>query len=709
MDSFRRVLGYVKPQYKAVSLSIFCALMGAMLFSLSFVAMLPLMKVLINEEGLHGWVNRGIVRHRSGINFEPLSVPDDFSKLTEAQVSHAEKLEIKSVKLKSAAYEAGLRERDEIQSVTAGSHSISDRDQILRKLVEIPGGEAVALAVERSDGTAETIELRLEKPPLYTGLAQKLLRFIPQDQGTDFKRKSIILIIVILLSATLIRCVMRFGQEYLANRIGFRTIMWLRRDAYRNAIRLPMSYFGTRGISDTMSRFVQDSNRINSGINTVLGKMIREPIAILFLVIAAFAINAKMTLLVLVGVLPAAVIIGMLGKKMRKATKRTLSSWSFMLANLQDRLLGIRVVKGYHCENHEEQHFGQINAKLLKQQFRVAKIDAASGPMLEALGMTAASVGMIFAARVMTGGHMETSEFFALVALLATIAESGRKLGDLWPRLSIANAAAERIFELIDTPAETNPPDAVELGRLSRNVEFRNLTFTYPNSEVPALQKIQAVVNAGETIAVVGPNGSGKTTLLSLIPKFYNPQEGTILIDGQDIARASLSSLREQIGIVTQNTIIFHDTIAYNIGYGRPEASREEIVAAARRAYAHEFIEQLAHQYDTIVGEQGSTLSGGQLQRLAIARAILRDPAILIFDEAMSQIDSESEAKIQKAIMEFSQGRTTFIIAHRLSTIIRSDRILVLDKGHLVAEGTHQTLLEKCTLYRKLYEVQFAC
>ncbi|HPY78368.1 MAG TPA: ATP-binding cassette domain-containing protein, partial [Anaerohalosphaeraceae bacterium] len=203
--------------------------------------------------------------------------------------------------------------------------------------------------------------------------------------------------------------------------------------------------------------------------------------------------------------------------------------------------------------------------------------------------------------------------------------------------------------------------------------------------------------------------GSGKTTLLSLIPKFYSPQEGAILIDGQDIARASLSSLREQIGIVTQNTIIFHDTIAYNIGYGRPESSREEIVAAARRAYAHEFIEQLAHQYDTIVGEQGSTLSGGQLQRLAIARAILRDPAILIFDEAMSQIDSESEAKIQKAIMEFSQGRTTFIIAHRLSTIIRSDRILVLDKGHLVSEGTHQTLLEKCSLYRKLYEVQFAC
>ncbi len=709
MDSFRRVLGYVKPQYKMVLLSIFCALVGAMLLSFSFVAMLPLMKVLINEEGLHGWVNRGIVKHRSGINFEPLYVPDDFKKLSGQPIHQQEKLEIKSVKFKSVGYKAGFREGDVIKSETGGPNQAYTRDEILRKLVQIPENEAISLVVEHSDGTTETIQLVMDEPPIYTGLAQQLLGYVPQDQGMDFKRKSIILIIVVLLVATLIRCVMRFGQEYLANRIAFRTIMWLRRDAYRNAIRLPLSYFGTRGISDTMSRFVQDSSRINSGINTVLGKMIREPIAILFLLIVAFMTNSKMTLLVLVGVLPAAVVIGMLGKKMKKATKRTLSSWSFMLANLQDRLLGIRVVKGYHCEDHEEQHFEEINAKLLKQQFRVAKIDAASGPTLEALGMTAASVGMIFAARVMTGGQMGTSEFFLLVGLLATIAESGRKLGDLWPRLSIANAAAERIFELVDAPAETDPPNAVELGRLSHNVEFRNLTFTYPNSGYPALKEVNAVVNAGETIAVVGPNGSGKTTLLSLIPKFYNPQEGAILIDGQDIAQVSLASLREQIGIVTQNTIIFHDTIAYNIGYGRPESSREEIIAAAKRAYAHEFIEQLSRQYDTVVGEQGSTLSGGQLQRLAIARAILRDPAILIFDEAMSQIDSESEAKIQKAIMEFSQGRTTFIIAHRLSTIIRSNRILVLDKGHLVAQGTHQSLLESCNLYRQLYEVQFAC
>jgi ABC-type multidrug transport system fused ATPase/permease subunit len=278
----------------------------------------------------------------------------------------------------------------------------------------------------------------------------------------------------------------------------------------------------------------------------------------------------------------------------------------------------------------------------------------------------------------------------------------------LWPRISTANAAAERVFELIDTPAESDPPQAVELGRLSRNLEFRNLTFSYPNAVQTALKGLSATIQAGETVAVVGPNGSGKTTLLSLIPKFYDPQEGSILIDGIDIATASFSSLREQIGIVTQNTVTFHESVAYNIAYGRPDASRDEIITAAKRAYAHEFIEELAEKYDTIVGEQGSTLSGGQLQRLAIARAILRDPAIMIFDEAMSQIDAESEAKIQQAILEFSQGRTTFIIAHRLSTIIGSDRILVLDKGELAAMGTHASLLDSCNLYRQLYEVQFA-
>jgi len=236
---------------------------------------------------------------------------------------------------------------------------------------------------------------------------------------------------------------------------------------------------------------------------------------------------------------------------------------------------------------------------------------------------------------------------------------------------------------------------------------MRHISFRYPNSPTMTLDDINLTIQAGETVAVVGPNGSGKTTLTSLIPRFFIPQSGEILIDGTNITEAGLGSLRGQIGIVTQQTVSFNDTIAANIAFGRLDATKEEIIAAAKRAYAHEFIEQTAQGYQTIVGEQGATLSGGQLQRIAIARAILRDPAILIFDEAMSQIDADSEAKIQKALAEFARGRTSFIIAHRLSTIIDADRILVLDYGKLIAQGKHQELLKTCNLYRQLYEVQF--
>ena len=708
MIYFRRVLRYLIPQHRTIALSVLCALIVALLFSLSIAAMLPLMKVMIGEEGPHGWINRAIIRHRSGIHFGSIELSDFLKTEDESKVTESP-LRIIEIDQDSPAEKAGLKNYDIIQDIilTASPNKKLTRSDMLEILAQWKTSQTVSMVVAHYKGSPETIKLQMDKPPIYAPAASWLLGFLPQAQGIEFKRKCIIFIIIMILVATLLRCVLRFIQEYLVRKVSYQSITALRRDAYRQTIRLPLSYFSQEGISDTMSRFVQDSNQIHIGITTLFGKAVREPFKIIALAGAAFMINMEMTLIVMMGAPIAVLMIGKLGRKMKRVTKRTLTSWSMMLAHLQESLIGIRVVKGYHREAHEEENFARINEKLLKQQKHLAKIDAAGGPLVESLGMSIATVGMIFAAYWLTETEMKTSDFFALLALLAALAETGRKLGDVIPRIQAANASAERVYKMIDAPVEPDPAGALELPRMRKSLQMHNIHFQYQGSPVPTLVDINLRVQAGETVAIVGPNGSGKTTLTSLIPRFFVPKEGKITIDGIDIAEVSLGSLREQIGLVTQQTVVFNDTIAANIAYGNLEAMQEEIIAAAQRAYAHEFIIETAEGYQTIVGEQGAGLSGGQLQRLSIARAILRNPSILIFDEAMSQIDTESETKIQKALAEFSRDRTSFIIAHRLSTIIDADKIVVMDKGKIIAQGRHQELLQSCTLYKQLYEVQF--
>ena len=722
MKPFKRVLGYVKQEYRAVILSILCALFTVILFSLSLAAVLPLMKVMIGEEGLHGWIYRAIIKDRSGISFVDVPLGENIVAKDDETIRQP-KLRIRSIKNGSPADDIGLRQLDvvlalilenennnQIQTIT-----IPNRNALLEKLTHAPAGSSIQIKIEHDDGAADTVQFTIDPDPFYAQAAHWLLSFVPRMQEFQskeelrtFKRDCIVKLIILMLIATIARCLFRFLQEYLVKKLSYRSIMRFRRDAYTNAIRMPLLHFSTQGVADTMSRFIQDSNRIHTGITTLFGKVVREPFTIIAAAVLAFWINAKITLFVMMGAPIAGFVISQLGRKMKKASKKTLENWSRMLSRLQESLQGIRIVKGYHQEKQEENVFEKINKRLIKQQFRMAKINAAGGPLLETLGMTAACAAMIFAAYYMAGEGMSPEDFFTLVLLLGAMTESGRKLGNVFPRIQAANAAAERMCYLLDVPAEEEVAGARELGRLGKGMSMRGISFRYPEQLEPALSGIDLEVQAGQTVAIVGPNGSGKTTLVSLIPRFYQPGEGEVLIDGQDIAEVTLASLREQIGIVTQQTIVFNDTVGANIAYAKPTASREEVIEAAQRAYAHEFIEQLPDGYDTIVGEQGAKLSGGQLQRLTIARAILRNPAILIFDEATSQIDSDSEAKIQKAILDFAQGRTSFIIAHRLSTIIHADRIVVLEAGRLVATGKHEELIMKCQLYRQLYEMQFA-
>jgi subfamily B ATP-binding cassette protein MsbA len=325
---------------------------------------------------------------------------------------------------------------------------------------------------------------------------------------------------------------------------------------------------------------------------------------------------------------------------------------------------------------------------------------------MEVLGMLAGFAALIVGASWIAGNKMEGTNFMVILLLLGAAAASVRRTSDIWNKIQEANAAAERVFAMMDEPLEPERADAVELAPLKQKLEFRDIVFTYPGSEKPALNGISLSVNAGHKVAIVGPNGSGKTTLANLIPRFYDPDSGQVLIDGVDIRDVTLLSLRNQIAMVTQNVVTFNDTIAANIGYGKAGADRAEIIEAAKRAFAHEFVEPLPQGYDTVIGEQGSGLSGGQLQRIVIARAILKDPAILIFDEATSQVDADSESKIHKAIEEIMHNRTSFIIAHRFSTIIAADIIVVMDNGRIIAQGQHEELMRSCRLYQSLYETQ---
>jgi ABC-type multidrug transport system fused ATPase/permease subunit len=623
-------------------------------------------------------------------------------------------LRVADVKKDSAAEQAALRRDDLI--VGAGSGLISENEnripsgRLLRELATITNVKSIVIQYSRVDesGRLATISqtLQCDKKPFYADYAQRLLRFVPQEQTRENKKKAVIFIVLLMAVVTAMRCIGRFYQDYTVQKVVNTSLAHLREDAFRHSMEIPVGFFAAEGPSNTVSRFLRDTELIGSGIKVLLGKTLREPLKALGLIVAAMWIDRNLTLVFLCGAPLSLYAINRLGRRIKRATRKSLVSWARMLSKLRETMAAVKVVKVYNRQKYEDANFTAINRTLLRQQFRIAKVDSSTGPLMETLGMIAGSVGLVFGAHWVYRGTMQPSDFFTLLILLGATAESVRKTSDVWNRLQQANAGAERVFQILDEPAETEKPQAIELEPLRQKIEFQNVTFSYPDSDRPVLKDINLSIQAGHNVAIVGPNGSGKTTLANLIPRFYDPDSGRISIDGKDIHDASLLSLRSQIGMVTQNVTTFNDTIAANIAYGKSGVAKEEIIAAAKRSFAHEFIELLPDGYDTIIGEQGTGLSGGQLQRIVIARAILKNPAILIFDEATSQVDADSEAKIHRAIEEIMQDRTSLIIAHRFSTVITADVIVVMDKGRIIAQGQHDKLMQSCPLYQSLYETQ---
>ncbi|OHB57267.1 MAG: hypothetical protein A2173_02830 [Planctomycetes bacterium RBG_13_44_8b] len=714
MGAILRISKYVWPQWPRIIAVTVAAIVIGVLYSLSFATVMPLLKVMMGEEGLGSWVDRRVCSWRYGIEFY---VPEtaDFTNTKTKDIAYY--LLVTKVDDNGFAQKAGVRREDMV--VGAGSLLVpQDGDkgilspEIMGELANAGDGQKVKLQIKRIDsqGVLRPIELQMDSgtKKAYMNWAQWAVSFAPRQQSKETMQKTVVMIILLMVVVTILRCIARFFQEFMANKIVQTAITRLRTDVFSHSMELPLGFFSSEGTSDITSRLVNDIATSGKGVTVLFDKALREPLKALGTLAFAALINWQLTLIFL-ACAPATIGFGgFLGKKIKKATKKALLSSALILGKLEEAMKAIAVVKVYNRQSYEGDVFNDVNKKFLKRALKVAKVDAATGPIMEVLGMIAGSAALLVGVHWVTNSVMESSAFFALLVLLGATAESVRKSSDVWNKIQETNAAAERIFAVVDMPPEYEKPDAEPIESLKDKIEFKNVTFRYPKSERDVLRNLNLAIDAGQTVAVVGANGSGKTTLINLIPRFYDPQEGQVTFDGVDIRDVSLKSLRSQISMVGQQVVTFNDTVAANIGYGKMDASIDEIVAAAKKAYAHEFIEPLPEGYNTVIGEHSSGFSGGQMQRIVIARAILKNPAILIFDEAMSQVDADSEAKIHKAIEIIMRNRTCFIIAHRFSTVISADRIIVMDKGRIIAQGVHEELIRDCALYKSLYETQLA-
>jgi len=721
MKAFSQMLGYIWPQWPRILVVVLSALVIAVLLSLSFATIIPLLKVMMGEEGLHGWVDHKTTESVYGLQFYVPSATELTAGFEPSLKTH---LRVVKVKKDSLAEKAGIQSSDyiaDVNNLQVRTDFGAVYTQLLHELA-VARGNTILLQVRRHQSEVLPVELATPENDRYIqGLdwspikrfqwqmqvevaqaGQRIVGLLPAND----KVKAILIIMGAVTVVTLIRCIAKFYQDYLGQKIVEMGINQLRDDVFCHMTRMPIGLLANERPSDLISRIVRDTVIMGGAMRVLLGKALREPMNALIMLITALFLNWQLSLVFLGGAPFVALLLGSFGRKMKKATRHSLIASSQMLAKLQETVAGLCVVKIYNQEQYEQHRFRAINDRLLKQLLKISKVDAATHPVLEVLGMVAGAGALVVGMVWVTKGQLDGPEFLLLLVLLGAAAEAIRKTSDLYTKIQQANAAAERIFEILEQPVEPEKPGAVVLPPACGTIEFQNVVFTYPGASRPALDGINLAIAAGQNVAIVGANGSGKTTLANLLPRFYDPDSGRILIDGYNIRDVTLRSLRDQIGMVTQQVISFNDTIASNIAYGKSGATEDEIVAAAQRAYAHEFITRLPNGYDTVIGEQGVGLSGGQLQRIVIARAIVKNPVILIFDEATSQIDAESEAKIHDAIKEIMRGRTTLMIAHRFSTVIAADMIVVMHEGRIIAQGQHEELIRICPVYQALYETQ---
>ena len=668
MRNFRRCIWFSWPYRRRLIASVVCATLVAILWSVNLGAIFPVIKVLTTGKNLQQWVDEEVAQNQ------------------ERHDAHASKVAELNAALAALEKQPDSTEREKERR-----------------------GYSAALATN-----TDQLNYHADWSYRYQWLRAKVVRHLPPDPFETF-----LWIMGGVLVCVVVKGVFEFLHESLVGGVTNRSVFDIRNALFRRVLRQDVRQLAAAGTTDLMSRATTDSEQVAAGLKVLYGRVIAEPLKAGACFIAACVISWQLTLLFVFIVPLALFVLTKVSKAMRKAAKRALERISAMSKILRESLDGVRVVKGFTREAHERRRFRAANREYLHKAMRLVNLDAFANPTIEVLIMLAVCLALVTGVYLVLTGNthigavrmctqpLSFATLMQFYVFLAAIADPVRKLSSVYAKLQAAEAAATRIFEVYDRePKVEANPSGPRLTAVAKRVEFRHVCFAYnPAAETPTLDNVSFTVKAGETIAVVGGNGCGKTTLLSLLPRFFDPDSGSVLIDGVNLRTAHLRSLRKLIGVVTQDTQLFDDTVFANIAYGRPGATKDEVVEAAKKARAHDFIEKKSDGYETLMGVAGSNFAGGERQKIALARAILRDPRILILDEFTSAVDAQSEVDIHATLKEFVRGRTTFLITHKLHTVPEiAGRVVMMEAGRVLDIGTHSELLVRCESYRRLFE-----
>jgi ATP-binding cassette, subfamily B, bacterial MsbA len=669
MKNFARALRHAYPYRYRLILSVIFAAIAAALWGAAFTAVQPTLRILSTGQNLQSWVDDQIGEAQKHIDDHQ----DQIDKLHDQE-----------------------KQADDMPQRTA--HERKEREHRQRDITR---------DLARHESKLETYRTELYR---FQVARKYIYLYFPTDPF-----KTLVWIIFLVVASVAVKGAFEFGQETLVGSVVNWSLFDLRNRFYRNVVHLDIGQFNEQGTSELMARFTNDMELVGAGQKVLFGRVIGEPLRIIACVVLACYISWQLTFMFLILVPIALFVVTKVSHTMKRATRRLLDRMSNIYRILKETFQAIRVVKAFTMEPYERRRFHVVTKDYCQKSMMVVRIDALTSPLIEVLGLAAVAAALLVGAYLvlyhethvfgikMTSQPLEPETLLQLYALLAAISDPVRKLSSVFTKLQSGVAASDRIFAFLDREPRVTTNGEGRRVLHSKAIEFSNICFSYdPHRAI--LTNVNATIKFGETIAIVGKNGCGKTTLLGLLPRFYDADHGCVMIDGEDIRNMNLRFLRRQIGVVTQDPILFDDTVYNNIAYGNRRATREDVEAAAKKAFIHETILKLKDGYETRIGEAGTMVNGGLRQKLALARVIIRDPRILILDEFTSQYDAQSEAEIHETLRDFMRQRTTLVITHRLKTLEIADRILVLDNGRLAAMGTHNELLKSCVPYQRLHE-----